>query len=76
MDIQIITIETFKPGLLTALKNSAVAMTVERVVEDSVACIWFEGTTYKHAYVHYKSLIGAGTELVFRSGAFIRAQSN
>lgn len=69
----------FKTGLLTAVKGTAVAMTcngTERVGDSlRVSTLHFEGTELKKGNYNPSELIGAGEELVFCGGIFVRAQS-
>lgn len=69
-------IETqYGAGKLTAMKNTAIALTVERVDGDGQVCtMQFVGTDLKRERYNPDVLIGAGDELVFSSGVFVRAQ--
>lgn len=65
----------YKSGLLTAVKDSAVAMTIERIGGDGqIHTLRFEGAKLIREHFSPEILIGAGTELVFSGGAFVRAQ--
>lgn len=65
----------YKAGLLTAVKGTAIAMSVERVGGDGqVHIMRFEGAKLIREHFLPDVLIGAGTELVFSGGAFVRAQ--
>lgn len=66
---------TYKAGLLTAVKGTAVAMSVERVGGDGqIHIMRFEGAKLIREHFSPEVLIGAGDELVFSGGAFVRAQ--
>lgn len=68
-------LEQYKGGKLTAMKGTAIAMTVERVGKDGqVHTVRFVGTDLRREKYDPKMLIGAGDELVFKDGVFDRAQ--
>ncbi|MNQ61376.1 hypothetical protein D3C85_756900 [compost metagenome] len=69
-------ITKYKKGHLTAVKNTSVPMTISNVVVAAreVTAQWFVGAKLHTETFHADVLIGSGTELVFKDGAFIRAQ--
>jgi len=62
-------------GKLTAMKGTAIPLTIERVgKDDQVHTMRFVGTDLRREKYNHDVLIGAGDELVFKDGVFIRAQ--
>ncbi len=65
----------YEKGKLTALFGSNVPMTIEYVDNVRVTCIWFDKRNrLQRADFARLQLIGAGDELVFANGVFVRAQ--
>lgn len=70
----------YERGKLTAQRNTDVAMTILRVendrVQPAVVCQWFDRNNQLRQRMFLQSeLIGAGDELVFTGGVFVRAQN-
>jgi hypothetical protein len=66
----------YVPGKLTAMQDTSIALVVEGVNEDSdeVRTMRFVGTDIRRETYPVAVLIGAGDELVFTDGVFVRAQ--
>ncbi|MNY58711.1 hypothetical protein D3C86_1950800 [compost metagenome] len=66
----------YKKGHLTAVKNSSVPMTISHVngAAREVTTQWFVEAKLHTETFHVDVLIGSGHELVFKNGAFTRAQ--
>lgn len=66
-------------GMFTAVKGTAIAMTVSRVFtegdEDLIECAYAVNGEMRHFSASESSFIGFGDELLFRDGAFVEAYS-
>lgn len=69
-------LDQYVGGLLTAMKDTAIALTIEGVdiATGKVKTLRFVGADLRRESYDPSMLIGAGQELVFSNGAFTRAQ--